>query len=77
MVGVEAWASWELRDVVVEDRSRPMARIGSDVPVVGVGKVLLRDAARDKVAVSLADPRRDESSFGWALGLCGFRGESP
>jgi hypothetical protein len=60
LAGEGTWAS-ELREVVVADRSRPMARIGSEVPGAGVGSVLLRDAARDNVGVSLV--RRVESSL--------------
>lgn len=70
LVGDITWTSRELRDVVVEDRSRPMAKIGSEVPAVGVGSVLRREAARDKVGVSFADPRRDESSFDCLLWFC-------
>jgi hypothetical protein len=63
---------WELRDVrddVVDDRSRPIAKIGSDGPVVGVGRVFLRDAARAAGAVSLVDPRREIASFDCELRL--------
>ena len=70
LVGDITWTSRELRDVVVEDRSRPMAKIGSEVPVVGVGRVLRREAARDKVGVSFVEPRRDEFSFDCLLWFC-------
>jgi hypothetical protein len=73
LVGDKAWMSREPREVVVVDRSRPMAKMGSELGAVGVGRVLRREAARDNVGVSFADPRRDESSFDcllwfWALG---------
>lgn len=59
-VGDSTWDS-ELRELVVADRSRPIAKIGSEVPAAGVGSVLLRDAARDSVGVSFV--RRDGSSL--------------